>query len=182
MLITGIWNRHIRLPVRVSSLPRRAILPPLTYTIVEDVIAVDGGGGLEFRQAWRHRYEASRVIRKIIRTTAIGWGLSGTVLAAGLIVAAWTAPTDTGYGLSYGLPWLWAMLSAVGTILYVKSELERERREWFMEKVHKEVSLNLKEHDVDREADMRVLATWQSRPSEGGARPAGRHSGAENRV
>ena len=43
LLITGIWDRHLRVPFRVSSLPANELLPPLTYTITEDVVAVDGG-------------------------------------------------------------------------------------------------------------------------------------------
>lgn len=163
LLITGTWDRHLRLPFRVSSLPPGQLLPPLTYTITEDIVAVDGGGGLAFRQAWRHRYEASRVMRRLCRVTAVVWGLTGCVIATVLIIAAWTAPTDTAYGLAYGIPWLWAMLTATWTVVYVQRSLKKEREEWDTAKVHKEVELHVVEKDLDREVDrlqrMRSIAS-----------------------
>ncbi|KAI0069992.1 hypothetical protein K474DRAFT_1713725 [Panus rudis PR-1116 ss-1] len=163
MLISGLFPSHFRLPFRVSSFPPRHVLPPLTYTIVEDVIAVDGGGGLEFRQAWRYRYESSRIMRRLLRDIALYWGLSGTILGIGLIVIVWLAPTDTGYGLGYSMPWLWAMLSTVVTIIWAKRELKREREEWSdLVKVHKEKPLKLVEYQVDREAYERMLARRSS--------------------
>lgn len=158
MLITGIWVHDIRVPFRVSSLPPRAILPPLTYTIVEDVIAVDGGGLLDFRQAWRHRYEESRIVRKLCRDTAIAWGLTGTVLAIGLIFAAWYAPTDTGYGVSYGMPWAWAFAGIPLTVWWSVKQLEIERAEWDQPYVHRERPLKLVEDEDAKAADVRVLA------------------------
>lgn len=154
LLVTGVWDRHLRLPIRVSSLPKHELLPPLTYTITEDIVAVDGGGGLMFRQAWRHRYEASRVIRRVCRVTAVAWGASGCTIAAILIAAAWTAPTDTAYGLGYGIPWLWALTMSSWTVHYVQVSLVREREEWADQHVHKEMELHLKEKDIDREVDM----------------------------
>lgn len=152
-LITGIWDRHLRLPFRVSSLPPLELLPPLTYTITEDIVAVDGGGGLAFRQAWRHRYEASRAIRRLCRVAAVAWGASGCVIACALIAAAWTAPTDTAYGLGYGVPWLWAMALSAWTVWYSRAALRKEREQWENAKVHKEVELHLVEKDIDREVD-----------------------------
>ncbi|KAI0685231.1 hypothetical protein BC835DRAFT_1290728 [Cytidiella melzeri] len=154
LLITGIWDRHIRLPIRVSSLPPHELLPPLTYTITEDVVSVDGSGGLMFRQAWRHRYEASRVMRRVCRVTAVVWGATGCTVATVLIIAAWTAPTDTAYGLGYGIPWLWAIVTSTWTIHYVHRSLDRERREWDSSTVHKEVELHLQEKELDREVDL----------------------------
>ncbi|KAF7794958.1 hypothetical protein EIP86_006101 [Pleurotus ostreatoroseus] len=178
-LISGIWDRQIRLPIRVSSLPPREPLPPLTYTIVEDVVAVDGGGGLEFRQAWRHRYESSRVMRHLLRILSIWWGITGVIVASGCIVAAWTAPNNTGYGLGYGIPWLWAIVAAISTWVYIKKQLRLEMADWEEAHVHKTVSLHLREKEVDREADRRHAAfvRTQSRPSTS-ARPsaAGRPS------
>lgn len=159
--ISGIWDRRIRLPVRISSLPRGELLPPLTYTLVEDVIAVDGGGGLEFRQAWRHRYEASRVMRHLLRVTSIWWGISGCTVAGGSIAAVWTAPENTAYGLGYGLPWAFIIVNSIWTFFYVKGQLRREQEDW--DHVHKHMSLNLREKEVDREADRRHLAVTRTR-------------------
>lgn len=145
--LTGIWDRRFRAPFRVSSLPAYQALPPLTYTIVEDVVGVDGGGRLAFRQAWRHRYEASRILRRILRITAIIWGVSGCVVAVALIVAAWTAPVDTAYGLGFGLSWLWAFI-----LTYVHNQLTVERQDW-ESGVRKQVTLCVDQKDIDRQVD-----------------------------
>jgi hypothetical protein len=81
-------------------------------------------------QAWRVRYEESQVIRHLIRQMSVLWGVSGVVVSAGLLVACWKAPVDTAYGLAYGIPWLWGILTAAITIHRANTELARERREW----------------------------------------------------
>src|SRR6201999_2136738 len=50
-------------PFRISSLPRGAPLRPAIYSIIEDVCAVDGSGGTEFRQRLNLRYAASHYFR-----------------------------------------------------------------------------------------------------------------------
>ncbi|CAL1713904.1 unnamed protein product [Somion occarium] len=159
----GLFPSHFRLPFRVSSFPPHHLLPPLTYTIVEDVIAVDGSGKIEFRQAWRYRYEESRIMRKLLRDLALYWGITGTALGVGLIVVAWLASDDVGYGLGYGMPWLWAFVSTPLTILWVRRELGRERREWGdLVNVHLEKPMHLVETRVDREAYERMMARRSS--------------------
>ena len=49
MLIIDIMRlAGMRAPLRISSLPRGSPLRPGIYSIIEDVCAVDGGGGTEF--------------------------------------------------------------------------------------------------------------------------------------
>ncbi|THH29227.1 hypothetical protein EUX98_g4977 [Antrodiella citrinella] len=158
MIISSL-PRDFRLPFRVSSFPPYHPLPPLTYTIVEDVIAVDGGGLLDFRQAWRHRYETSRVMRKLLRDVGMFWGISGVLIATACIVVAWTTTDDIGYGIGYGIPWIWAFACSAVTIRWVRGELERERREWCdVVHVHREKPLHLVETQDDRDAFERVMA------------------------
>ena len=130
LLVTGALDRRVRVPFRVSSLPAHAPLPPLTYTIFEDVAAVDGGGSLLFRHEWSHRYQASVTMRRLLRNVALGWGVSGTAVGAGLIVAVWEAPRDTAYGLGFGIPWLWAIVCTAATFWYTSRMLEREKLDW----------------------------------------------------
>ncbi|KAL4246813.1 hypothetical protein ABKN59_008036 [Abortiporus biennis] len=152
MFISGVFPRHFRLPVRISSFQPGHLLPPLTYTLVEDIVAVDGGGGLEFRQAWRHRYEESRVMRKLLRDLSLVWGISGIAVAGALIAIAWTTSDDIGYGLGYGIPWVWVILFTCVTFWWVKKELYREKTEWAdVVRVHREKHLNLVETDIDRD-------------------------------
>ncbi|KAF8579714.1 hypothetical protein K439DRAFT_1654493 [Ramaria rubella] len=144
LLITGLFAHHIRFPLRVSSLPAYEPLPPGTFTLVEDIVAVDGGGRLPFREAWRARYEASAVMRKLLRDLAIFWGLSGSFAAGGFIAISWTSSDDIGYGIAYGVPWLWAITCAGATALRTRRELDREEREWGGDTGHVEKSLHIR--------------------------------------
>ncbi|EKM52145.1 uncharacterized protein PHACADRAFT_31895 [Phanerochaete carnosa HHB-10118-sp] len=100
------------------------------YTIVKDVIAVDGGGGLLYRHVWAHRYQASVVMRRLLRNTALAWGATGTALAGGLVAIAWLAPRDTAYGLGFGVPWLWAVVGTAATVGYARYMLRLEKDNW----------------------------------------------------
>ncbi|TFY54708.1 hypothetical protein EVJ58_g8701 [Rhodofomes roseus] len=151
LLITGLFPYRVRVPWRVSSFPPRQPLPPLGYCYVEDIVAVDGGGCTHFRQAWRTRYEESQVIRHLIHQLSVWWGASGLIVAAGLLAACWAASVDTGYGLGYGIPWLWALLMAMVTVVRVHNELLRERREWVerVKEVHRARRLRIREGKYD---------------------------------
>ena len=87
LAITGLFPGRIRVPFRVSSMPAGEPLPPLTYTITEDVVGVDGGGMLAFRYALCRRYKVSRIMRRIMRMTALAWGVSGCAIGGGVIAA-----------------------------------------------------------------------------------------------
>ncbi|KAF7972460.1 hypothetical protein HWV62_17948 [Athelia sp. TMB] len=130
LLLTGLLPDTLRFPLRVSSLPAWKPLPPFAYFIVEDVLAVDGGGCTAFRQAWRVRYEESLVMRQVVRRTSVAWGVTGFIVAAGLIVSSRLNTEDIAYGLCYGVPWAWAFAMAFLTVLYVRRALVRERRDW----------------------------------------------------
>ncbi|KIJ27518.1 hypothetical protein M422DRAFT_190877 [Sphaerobolus stellatus SS14] len=157
LLLTGLFPHRIRMPFRVSSLPSYEPLPPLTYTYVEDIVAVDGGGGLQFRHAWRERYEASTVMRKLLRDMALFWGFGGTLIAGALIAIAWTTAQDVGYGIGFGVPWIWAFVWTPVTVWWSRKELARERREWESapQLAHREVSLHIKE-GKEGEAEERI--------------------------
>lgn len=145
LLITAIWPHRIKMPFRVSSMPPYTGLPPAVYTLVEDIVAVDGGGCVEFRQAWRIRYEHSAVMRRIVRVTSLWWGASGMLFAGAFIAIAWTTADDIGYGVGWGLPWLWAMTSASFTVRYVHKELKREEEEWNSPGVHVVFNLHIQQ-------------------------------------
>ncbi|KAM5538579.1 hypothetical protein V8D89_007608 [Ganoderma adspersum] len=156
LLITSIWPHKLKMPFRVSSMPPWTGLPPAVYTIVEDIVAVDGGGCVEFRQAWRIRYEHSAIMRRIIRVTSFYWGASGCVLAAVLIAIAWTTSDDVGYGLGWGIPWMWAIFSGAITVPWVREELRRERKEWALPGVHVVFNLHIRQTEEEEKVARRV--------------------------
>jgi hypothetical protein len=144
LFITSLFPHTIRMPVRISSIPHRQPLPPLGYVFVEDIIAVDGGGGSTFRQGWRARYEASLPVRRLVRHLSLLWGITGVLIGAALIAAALIVPSvDVGYGVGYGIPWLWGLTLAVFTWGWARKEFVKEGREWKVQ-VPKEHPLPMK--------------------------------------
>ena len=61
------------------------MIRPASYTIAEDVVAVDGKQGDVFRAVWNARYEASPPFRQLLAEMDLLWGLSGVGIGAGLI-------------------------------------------------------------------------------------------------
>ncbi|KAI0697271.1 hypothetical protein BC835DRAFT_1270549 [Cytidiella melzeri] len=166
LFITGLYPGRIRVSFRVSSMPANKPLPPLTYTITEDVLAVDGGGRLAFRQAWRRRYEVSRCMRRLLRIIAIAWGLSGCVVASVLIATSWSTPMDVGYALGYGIPWIWVAVLSIWTIRFVHRQLDVERQAW-QDGVREEVVLPVCEEHIDSEVAVQTCNTSEKiAPSE----------------
>ncbi|KZV99780.1 hypothetical protein EXIGLDRAFT_723859 [Exidia glandulosa HHB12029] len=147
MLLTSLFPHKLKVPFRVSSLPTWQPLPPFAYFFVEDVVAVDGGGCTEFRQAWRVRYEESSTMRKHVRDISLIFGCSGVTVAIILLVTAWVAPLDTAYGLCWSMPWLWGMVLSLVTVILTNRMLVRERTNWRSE--HVEAQLPFSEGKYD---------------------------------
>ncbi|KAF4897705.1 hypothetical protein CGCFRS4_v004777 [Colletotrichum fructicola] len=59
LLVDTMRYFHVPAPCRISSIPKGAQLRPGIYSLIEDICAVDGSGGTEFRVALDRRYEAS---------------------------------------------------------------------------------------------------------------------------
>lgn len=89
----------MRTPFRVSSLPAGTPTRPLVYTLMEDIVAVDGNGGQEWRAALNDRYEASPIFRQMLDRLNVFWGFGAVVLAIGLTAAIFIASVTVAYGL-----------------------------------------------------------------------------------
>jgi hypothetical protein len=91
MLITGILARiHWTQPFRISSVLAGETIRPGIFVIIEDVMAVDGGGGTAYRFALMARYKASPCFRQLLSKLNWFWGLGGFILAIalfGIIIA-----------------------------------------------------------------------------------------------
>ncbi|KAK8127267.1 hypothetical protein PG984_008375 [Apiospora sp. TS-2023a] len=127
-------------PVRISSIPRGAQLRPGIYPLIEDICAVDGSGGTEFRRALNRRYAASHVFRTILRRLGLFWAvgadccaLTTAALVFGLAAAVDDDLIDYAYTVGWVLPFLWAGPWAWATVVYVKRELRKEKRLWARE-------------------------------------------------
>lgn len=117
-------------PFRMSSTERGEKLPIALFTMIEDIVAVEGGGGREYRAALKKRYQASERFREMLWVLCLIWGVAG-VLAAGVTCAVvFTIPRDAAYGFGWSFPFLWAAIMAVWTIKFVQKRLKQEEELW----------------------------------------------------
>jgi hypothetical protein len=83
---TALVPLRARYPFSFSSMPRGELVRPALYTIVEDVVAVDGGQGTRFRDVFNQRYLASEPVRRLLREMDLLWGVSGFAVAVTVVV------------------------------------------------------------------------------------------------
>jgi len=58
---------EFKTPFVISSLPAESYFRPVVYFIIEDIIAVEGGGAYEFRKRISKRYESSPMFRRLMQ-------------------------------------------------------------------------------------------------------------------
>ncbi|KAF7967148.1 hypothetical protein HWV62_18624 [Athelia sp. TMB] len=125
-----LYNMGATLPFRLSSAPKGGFVRPMVYTLVEDIVAVDGGGGRRFREEWNARYEASPAFRRMLSRLDAFWGFGAVVVAGVATALLWTVPVASGYWIGWLVPFLWAALWARLTIGYVRRCLAEEHAGW----------------------------------------------------
>lgn len=84
-------------PIRISSLPRGTTMRPGIYSIIEDICAVDGSGGTEFRQRLNLRYMASHYFRQMLHRLTLFWAIGGLCAAAATTAMIFTIQKDAAY-------------------------------------------------------------------------------------
>lgn len=119
-----------RSPIRISSVPKGAHFRPGIYSIIEDVVAVDGSGGTEFRTRLNERFEQSHYFRRMLHRLTLFWAGGSLGAAVVTTVLVFTLERDAAYVVGWVLPFLWAGVWAWATIWYVKKSLAFERKEW----------------------------------------------------
>jgi hypothetical protein len=117
-------------PVRISSMPKGARFRPGIYSIIEDVVAVDGSGGTRFRKRLNDRYEASHYFRQMLHRLTLFWSFGSLAAATLTTILVFTLERDAAYVVGWVLPFLWAGIWTPITFWYVKKELKHEREEW----------------------------------------------------
>jgi hypothetical protein len=128
-----LYHARVKVPFRLSSLPAGHIAHPAVFTIIEDIVAVDGGGGVEYREALIARYDASPRFRRMLNRLDGFWGIGALSTATLITVLLWTIPEQIGYWIGWSVPFLWAGLWAFFTIRYVQSCLIEEMNAWRVE-------------------------------------------------
>jgi hypothetical protein len=97
LLIDMLRYLGVPAPMRISSLPRGSHLRPGIYSIIEDVCAVDGSGGTEFRQRLNLRFVASHYFRRMLHRLTIFWALGALAIASGTTVVIFTTEKNVAY-------------------------------------------------------------------------------------
>lgn len=87
----------IRAPCRISSLPMGAPLRPGIYAYIEDVCAVDGSGGTEFRQRLNLRYQASKAFREMLHRLTLFWAIGAIGCSVVTTAIVFTIQRDAAY-------------------------------------------------------------------------------------
>lgn len=116
---------------RISSLPQGAQQRPGIYNIIEDVVAVDGGGGTDYRRRFSARYEASHIFRRMLHRLTIFWAIGAEAAAVLCTVLIFTLTSgDAAYVIGWTVPFIFAGIWALVTWWYVKRNLLYERTHW----------------------------------------------------
>ncbi|THZ04714.1 hypothetical protein D6C93_02317 [Aureobasidium pullulans] len=117
-------------PFRISSMPAGSQLRPGIYWIIEDIVAVDGGGNIEFRERLNTRYEASHYFRQMLHRLTLFWGIGGELAAAVVTALIFTLQKDAAYVVGWTVPFIWAGIWTLCTFWYVKRSLRFEEENW----------------------------------------------------
>jgi hypothetical protein len=123
LILNGL---EVRLPFRFGSVEKGNVVRPAIYYIVEDVVAVDGNGGLDYREAFMGRYESSEVFQVMIWRLSVVWMVAFYLLGVGFGVFVFLGPLVSVYAVGWAGPFPLAGTMAVWTIFYVKSVLRAE--------------------------------------------------------
>jgi len=131
IMVTGVCNaRHVAAPFRISSWLKGERIPPLVYTLVEDIVSVDGAAGKTYRAALRRRYEVSKRFRGMIARMNWFWGVGALLDGTGTMVVIWTVPQEVAYGVGWGSPLVFVIIWIFITVLWVRHDLRKEKQEW----------------------------------------------------
>lgn len=96
---------HLKLPFRISSLPRGEEFRPGVYFYMEDVVAVDGNGGRPYRTALDSRYRASVKFRQMLVKMSLFWSIPALVVSAATTAIIFSVPDVVAFGIGELMHW-----------------------------------------------------------------------------
>jgi hypothetical protein len=152
LLLTGVFYRlGWKTPMSLSSTRRDQAARPGVFMLVEDVIAVDGGGGTVYRNALIARYEASPYFRTLLQQLNWFWGIGSLAVAVITSIAIYVVDSgDVAFALGmytrfpegllalltclgWTLCWVWGGIGALVTTYWAKRALRHEKRQFVLE-------------------------------------------------
>ena len=124
-----------RLPIWISSSPPGQNLRPAAYYIMEDVVAVDGGGRSAFRKALNVRYEQSPIFQKLILEMTIYWAIAGIIFIGFSATITFTTTLNIAFGVTLGWTSIWPFFCFIIAQFWIRYRLAQEKQ-WFKIKTH----------------------------------------------
>ncbi len=118
------------LPFNMSSSDKGTPWKPALLAFVEDAGAIEGQGGVDYRRQVMKRYEVSARFRRMMLVLTWCWGVGLIIIAIVATVLIMELSENIGFGVGWGLPWVWSAGCAFVTIAYVKYQLRTEKAEW----------------------------------------------------
>lgn len=105
LLVTG-WMSAARKPApfRISSIPKGERMVPLVFTLVEDIVAVDGGAGKAYRTKLLARYRLSPRFRMLVAQINWFWGIGSFLVGSATLAVMWTVSEEIAYGIGKSIP------------------------------------------------------------------------------
>ena len=85
--------------MRLSSIQKGDYFRPGVYSVIEDVVGVDGNGGRPFREALDARYRASPRFQRMLVQLSFFWSLPALLLAGGLSGIIFAVTRTVGFGI-----------------------------------------------------------------------------------
>jgi len=118
-----------KLPFNMSSTEKGQPWKPALLAFIEDAGCIEGQGGVEYRKQVLKRYDASPRFRSLIMALSWIWGIGFICIAIVSTVLIMELTEEVGFGVGWGLPWLWAAGWAILTVFFVNNRLNKERDE-----------------------------------------------------
>ena len=97
---------------------------------MEDLTAVDGGGGAQYRDQLAERWSSSTPFRYLVRDVGRVLGCSGLLMVSVELALILMTPAEVFIGASWVVFWTWAALSTYCCVCYTKTCLAVERDWW----------------------------------------------------
>jgi hypothetical protein len=100
LILETLCRLNIRAPFRISSIAAGSPLRSGVFYLIEDIIAVDGDGGMAFRIRLNRRYDSSPEFRNMLHCVTLFWAIPAVLVSGGTMGAAYVVSPDIGYVVS----------------------------------------------------------------------------------
>ena len=130
---------QFRVPIWISSLPPGHKMRPGAYLIMEDVVAVDGGGGSAFWKALNIRYELSSTFRRLVFEMTLYWAIGGLIFIGVSAALTFTTSLNVAFGATLGWIPIWALVWFILARIWIRCRPAQEEQS-FKKKIHASLS------------------------------------------